>query len=228
MVHWGMVPAPQFQVFSDFDGTISRQDSLQLLLDEFGGSAWASIEAKMDRGELTEKEAVSEVFRHFPLSVNEATDWVMKNVSLDPAFSTFYRWLEEKRAPLTVLSGGFVQFIRPLLAREGLPNVRVIANSAIDSGAGWEIKPAVINAECSAFHHCKCSSMTTASRAALNLTIYIGDGNTDHCPASRTDLVFAKKSLADFCRKQSISYSPFEDFRDVRMHLESFLINKAA
>ncbi len=228
MVHWGMGPAHQFQVFSDFDGTISRQDSLQLLLDEFGGSAWASIEPKMDSGEMTEKEAVSEVFRHFPLSVNDATDWVMKNVSLDPAFSTFCRWLEEKRAPLTVLSGGFVQFIRPLLAREGLPNVRVIANSAIDSGAGWEIKPAGVETECSAFHHCKCSSMSLNSQNSMGLTVYVGDGNTDHCPATRADLVFAKKSLADFCRQQGVSFTPFEDFRDVRMHLESFLVKRVA
>jgi 2,3-diketo-5-methylthio-1-phosphopentane phosphatase len=223
-----MVLAQGFQVFSDFDGTISRTDSLKLLLDHFGGQVWTSIKARMDSGEVTEREAVAEVFREFPISVNEATDWVLQNVSIDPAFSTFYRWLQEKNAPLTILSGGFVQFIRPLLAREGLPNVRVIANSAIHAGAGWEIRPAGLEAECLAFHHCKCSSMSLSSQSSMRLTVYVGDGNTDHCPAARADLVFAKKSLADFRRQQGVSFTPFEDFRDVRMHLESLLFKKVA
>lgn len=215
--------APGFQVFSDFDGTISRSDSLKLLLDEFGGDAWTAIEAQMNAGGLTEREAVTQVFREFPISVSEATDWVLKNVSIDPAFSTFYRWVQEKNASLTILSGGFVQFIRPLLAREGLPNVRVIANSAMDAGAGWEIRPAGSEVECLAFHHCKCSSMSLNSQNSMRLTVYIGDGNTDHCPATRADLVFAKRSLAEFCRQRGVSFTSFEDFRDVRMYLEGLL-----
>ena len=223
-----MFQLPTMRVFSDFDGTISRQDSLSYLLNEFGGARWKVLEAQLIAGELSERDAVNEAFREFPLSVAEASRWVLNHVSLDPSFATFYRWLETKQVPLTILSGGFVQFIRPLLAREGLQNLRLIANSATDVPGGWIIRSASYRRECEQFHHCKCSSLTLEQSQNVETTVYVGDGNTDFCPVSKSDVIFAKKSLARFCVSNGLSFNPFNDFRDVRLHLEALMTRQAA
>jgi len=220
-------PAP-YHIFSDFDGTISRQDSLQLLLNQFGGPQWNIIDAKMSSGEMSEREALVEAFKGFPLPVADAAQWVFENVSLDPSFVTFNQWAKERSFPLTVLSGGFLQFIRPLLAREGIFNLSVIANSVKDVSGGWQVSSAVVSGGCDQFHHCKCSSVDARAPMSGGSLVYIGDGLTDFCPVSKADIIFAKKSLADFCERKSIPFFRFNDFRDVRVQLEEILSRRAA
>ncbi len=45
--------------------------------------------------------------------------------------------------------------------------------------------------------------------------VFIGDGMSDRCAVDTADWVFAKGTLATYCRQRGIQYTPFATFADV-------------
>ena len=50
--------------------------------------------------------------------------------------------------------------------------------------------------------------------------IFIGDGHSDRAAAEVADEVFAKHSLAEYCRQRGINYQEYETFDDVLKQLQ--------
>ena len=214
----GFTREVKFKIFSDFDGTISQQDSLKLLLEEYGRPDWIDLEAKIMSGEMSEREALPKMFEGFPLNRKEALDFVLKNVSLDPHFKNFAQWALEEGHELQILSGGFKSLILKLLEREGLQNLKVVANDFEVQPEGWKIKPAASVQLCHLCTHCK-SSALLSSVHEVESVVYIGDGHTDFCPIQLATVIYAKKSLAQFCRKAQMPHRSFENFEDIQASL---------
>ncbi len=61
---------------------------------------------------------------------------------------------------------------------------------------------------------CKCYALKKL-KEKHDKVIYIGDGTSDFCVAPRADYLFAKKSLAEFCKKNDIKYFEYENYFDV-------------
>ena len=61
---------------------------------------------------------------------------------------------------------------------------------------------------------CKCDRVRP-HQAAGTTVVYVGDGLSDFCVAEQADVVFARSSLAEFCEREEIAFTPFEDFFDV-------------
>jgi 2,3-diketo-5-methylthio-1-phosphopentane phosphatase len=212
------------KIFSDFDGTISNKDSLKHLLSTYGGPHWKRLERGILEGRVAEADALPKMFEDFPLLPDQAQAEVLDAVRLDPSFRDFARWCETMNFDLTILSGGFESFIRPLLVREGLSHLDVIANDVNDD---WSIRRARVKSLCSLCTHCKSSSLLRETqKPSQTLMVYIGDGHTDFCPVQLAHLVFAKSALKDHCLaygRQFLDFNSFEDVLDRLQHALTFI-----
>lgn len=205
-------------VATDFDGTVTKQDSLKLLLDHFAGSAWHPIEEAMKSGVLPERVGLKQAMDCLQISFQEARDFILANVELDPDFIGFVEWTKQENVSLAILSGGFQEFIYPLLEKYGIEGVEVLANSVHVDNGSWKVLARKGPRMCENLSHCKCASMLRL-RKDHRPVIYIGDGHSDRCAVGRAELVFAKSWLAEFCQSQSIEFIPFRRFQEVRMAL---------
>jgi HAD superfamily phosphoserine phosphatase-like hydrolase len=206
--------------FTDFDGTVSWQDSLKLLLEAHGDSRWRLWESQIHTGELSEKKALEQMFAAFPLSRSEMLRFVTENVSIDPTFKEFIAWAKDEGHAITILSGGFTSLIRELLRREGLENLKVIANDIEGFESAWTVRPAPSKALCPLCTHCKSASlMEVDRRSPQTLRVYIGDGHTDYCPQQLAHLVFARGSLLRYCQATGREAIPLESFAQVKSHI---------
>ena len=219
---WGPTSLPfKVAVFSDFDGTISNLDTLKYLLNKKAGFEWKKIEDGMASGLIAEREGLQQAFNFLNISFPSALKEVFKKVSLDPSFKYFAEWLQFEGHDLKVLSGGFKKLIQPLMDREGLQSVEVLANDVQVSGKSWNVIPCQIERLCSACNHCKSSSLLSElKKDPQTFIVYIGDGHTDACPVQLADLVFAKGFLKTYCDQQGIESVSFESFWDVRRELK--------
>ena len=52
-----------------------------------------------------------------------------------------------------------------------------------------------------------------------DISVYIGDGDSDFCVSNFADIVFAKGRLASYCWKNNITYFEYKNFSDIKNKL---------
>ena len=120
---------------------------------------------------------------------------------------------------MTVVSDGLDFYIVPFLEQHGT-SADFRSNRLEVSDHGWKLSFPYHNDDCGGCGNCK-SSHVDAARQQGKFVIYVGDGLSDRCAASRADLVFAKGDLRKYCEEQGIPYREFDHLGDVAEYLGS-------
>jgi 2-hydroxy-3-keto-5-methylthiopentenyl-1-phosphate phosphatase len=198
----------------DFDGTITEQDTLDELAQRFGDEdVFAEVEGALLGGDLPLHEVIRREFAPVKTPLPEAVDWVLANARLRPGFSELVHHARERGYDVTVVSSGFAELIRPVLDREGLGDLRLIASSIDPDPAGWRIS-FHDDEECPVCGQA-CKRASVQALANGGQVVYVGDGYSDRCAAELADRVFARAGLASYLDGRGVPYEPFEDFHDI-------------
>lgn len=209
-------------VISDFDGTISQQDTNDLLFKTFGNSNNEYIERLFIEGKIGTREGMLRHFGELMLSEDEYTSFILNNVEIDNGFNAFYTRVKECKIPLIIVSAGFVNAILPLLNRENIRHLQVYANRLIFRKKKIEIDFVHDIDKCgSGFGpcgNCKLKYLEKFKKAGKRV-VFIGDGLTDRCIAGKADIVFAKNALAEYCSYKGIPYFRYRNFHDINGRL---------
>ena len=214
-------------VFSDFDGTITRLDVTDEILEQFADPAWREVEARWQRGEIGSRECFERQAALVRASV-EQLNALIDAIPVDPGFAEFYRALKARRIPFYILSDSFDYVIRRVMKRVGadgeLRNGRHLFSTGLELEAGCmrAIFP-------HSNHGCKhgCATCKPAIirrvRKKQQPVIFIGDGLSDRFAVEVADVVFAKHELLAYCRERGVACRPFETFGDVQKELADIL-----
>jgi 2,3-diketo-5-methylthio-1-phosphopentane phosphatase len=209
------------RVFVDFDGTISRQDTTDLLLERFADPQWLDVEASWLRGEIGSRECMAKqisLLRVTPAALIEC----LSDVEIDPDFSAFVRFCLNRGLPISVLSDGLDIVVDTVLRRAGI-TLPIFANRAKLVGYNrWSLSFPYMRQDCvSAAGNCKCFKLSGADRGALSWaafqmdSILIGDGRSDFCGAKSARSVFAKGKLIEHCHAAGLRHMSFFAFSDL-------------
>jgi 2-hydroxy-3-keto-5-methylthiopentenyl-1-phosphate phosphatase len=228
---------PTMRLVLDWDGTVTEQDTLDLVLQEFGDAEiYERVEAELERGTMTLNEVIATEFLTVTAPLDEAVAFVVEHTRVRPGFAELAR----ARRPL-VVSSGFHELIEPVLEREGaLDAVELRANRVEARPDGWRVRfrVAEICEECG--EPCKRrdveelkrldrsvqtdaraqpvrpESGTASSASGGDLpaghVVYAGDGHSDYCAALAADRVFAIGGLARWLRRRGVAHEPLTDF----------------
>jgi len=206
------------RIFCDFDGTIAKVDTTDLVLTRLADPAWETLEERWTRGEITAAECMRGQVALIS-GDDAALDAVLDTVELADGFSEFVVWCRANAVPLTVVSDGVDRFIARILGRHGLSHLPVIANHMVGNDlVGRRLEQPWSRAGCAAGSGvCKCQVATreTAGDAAADLMVFIGDGRSDFCVSGRADLLFARDKLADYARARAMPHHEFSDFHTI-------------
>jgi len=212
----------EYVIVSDFDGTISLEDSNYNLVLMCGNAGNMKIEEDFLAGKVSNREAFEQHFDVMRISLSEYENFIRTNINIDPTFDEFLEYVHTSNIPLFILSAGFRQGIEYVMGEERLKGVEVLAN---DLSGAPHISPtfATKNPNCNKKHgpcgNCKRECIETIRKDSGKKIIFIGDGITDRCAIENADIVYAKDSLAERCDEQGIAYTPYNNFADVMNHL---------
>lgn len=218
-------------VFSDFDGTITSMDTGTHIIDKFlGRDRRKCLDKQVLDGQTTFREAVIEMWKSVQpkdISVEQAGAMIIKDIPLDQGFMDFYNFSIEEGIRFTCISSGLDVLIAEYLKHhfpKGLhPTTKVIANGLKVHKDHWEI----IYLDDSEYGHDKGSHLRDYRTQYPDHTIvFIGDGISDIPAAMSADVVLAKKGkdLETFCLRESISYTSWNDFRDIKSFFKTHLV----
>ena len=209
----------KLHIFSDFDGTITEKDTLIFLTTNLGGGAQLveAIGRLIRQGTLSLSEGIAAEMRSIRRPFAEAEALLREKVRIDPGFPAFAAWCEEKQIPLTVLSAGFQQLIDLFIRRVDFPHLEILANTLQpNEEIGWQC----VFRDKTPDGHDKAAPLRAAKKRGEQV-IFIGDGLSDRGAAEAADEVFAKHSLAEYCRERGIRFHPYETFDEVLKQLQS-------
>ena len=213
---------PQLLIASDFDGTITRQDTLVELLNAFGSSQWNQVQEKVVSGNLSIREGLEAEMASVRASPQELKRLLISRIEVEPTFPPFVRQMQRRGIPLVCLSGGFDLCVQTVLENAGLWPLPFLANRLVPlNGTGtvkWHVEFPYPSVSCSACGFCKGDSIETWNKQGYT-TVFVGNGVTDRCAAMTASLTFAKDELARWSHSQKIEAIPYRDFRDIEKEL---------
>ncbi|WP_277591780.1 MtnX-like HAD-IB family phosphatase [Pseudomonas chlororaphis] len=215
MMHWHIV--------CDFDGTITRTDVIDNVLQRFADPSWEDIEQQWLDGHIGSRECLSRQLALVKASPAELLAY-FDSVEIDPDFPDFVDHVIGLGASLEVVSDGIEQGIARILARHYVSLLPILANRLrqVDQHS-WRIDFPYSSDACrAASGNCKCKSTPKGKRVLV-----IGDGQSDMCVAASADFVFAKSRLAEYCQRNAIPHATFDSFAELPALL-ALLPNEAA
>jgi 2-hydroxy-3-keto-5-methylthiopentenyl-1-phosphate phosphatase len=218
------------RVLLDFDGTISKVDTTDLLLERFAAPAWRDIEEEWKAGRIGSRECMVRQIDLVRASPSEMDDFIA-SVDIDPEFPRFVHRFGGLGHTLMVLSDGLDRTIRTVLDRADV-NLPYFANHLQWLGGDrWRLTFPHAKATCATLAgNCKCSfaERRVAEGRPGEITIMVGDGRSDFCVAERADLVLAKGSLREHCRSKDLPHYGFENFDEAAALLAGWLDARGA
>lgn len=202
----------EWQVYCDFDGTITTVDVMDSLLLHYGMPGWRRLEEDWRAGRIGSRACMSGQVALLDLDQAELDDF-LDSVVIDPAFEAFVTLTHRLGAPLRIVSDGLDYAIDAILRRHGLDGVPVAANHLrMLSSRRWQLTSPSQAANCNS-GTCKCACVDSSAGSGRK-TLLIGDGASDFCAAGHVDFVFAKNSLIGHCQSKGIAHRPITGFRD--------------
>ncbi len=210
-----------WQVVVDFDGTISLEDTTDLLLERFAAPEWREIEADWVAGKIGSRECMIRQIDLVQATPEQMADFI-DHIEIDRNFLGFVKVCERFGLPVVIASDGLDLIINAVLKKAGLGHLPVVANhlSHVD-GSHWCMTSPNARGGCDALSGtCKCAVVRERKKT---LTLVIGDGRSDRCAASEADFVFAKSGLIKFCEEQGLAFQSFQNFAEATSLLAALI-----
>lgn len=211
-------------VLSDFDGTITTFDTNIRLFDKYGEEEYISkLRNQYYSGEIDLKTLSRLEFKSINMTEEAYLDYIFTDVKLQKGFKRFYANLQNNNIPFAIVSGGFINGIKPFMEKHGFKDIPIYANRLIFNDGDIEVEfydekylSHVIDKE--DYIDCKVEILNKY-RGKYNKIIFLGDGSTDKNVAKEADILFAKDYLEKYCIENGIDYISWKDFNDISRYL---------
>ncbi len=206
--------APRAIIFSDFDGTITQEETFSLLMREFAPEASNRMIPRLLSGEITLREGVPAVLETIPSSAFPAMEQRMREAPLRPGFEEFLNTLDHLGIPLVVLSGSIEPLVNARLHSYRSRIERIVAAKVDLSGPFLKVTSPYAAHDELVYKPGILHSFDVPTR------IVVGDSVTDFSMARLGSLVFARSLLAKKLDEEGRTYIPFETFFEISNYLE--------
>lgn len=199
----------------DFDGTITKKDTINDFLDKFADKKWLEVEDEWVAGRVSTCEAMRLQFGMIKNMTKEKFDNFFEEVEIDDYFEEFYNLCKDKGIKVVIVSDGFEYFIHRVLNKFGIDDIEIYSNHFEFNDGNFIMGFPYKNNDClRGAGTCKCSFIQHF-RKDYDEIVYIGDGASDFCPSAKADILFAKKRLLEYCEKNNVPCKKYSNFNEV-------------
>lgn len=205
--------------FIDFDGTITKNDVVDMILERFASDEWRAVEKEWTQGRIGSRECLSRQIALVKASQEELRKF-LRSVQIDPYFTGFLKTAQSFSIPVSIVSDGFRFVIDSVLRQsfrifpELVHSVPVFSNELLWRNGRPELS---FQDGISCEHACaNCKvKVIRENNPDKDFTVFVGDGLSDRFAAGAAALVFAKDDLLAFCRENRIKHIPYANFKEI-------------
>ncbi|MGD0122775.1 MAG: haloacid dehalogenase-like hydrolase [Candidatus Limnocylindrales bacterium] len=210
---------PPLAILVDYDGTIAQTDVADTILYRFIGERYTQDDEAYDAGLVGSRTLYAAQVELLP-GIPDDVLALAEAQPHDPTFAPFVARALELEIPVEVVSDGLGFYVKPALARLGVPKIPVITARMTFDGQRASMEFPFGHPACLVCGTCK-RQRVLAHQAAGRTVVFIGDGESDRYAAAHSDVIFAKDALVTMCRAAGWPFSPWHDFDEVRDWLDA-------
>ncbi len=203
----------------DFDGTVTRQDTLVEILNRFGAPTWTRVQEQVISGELSIREGLQSEMGSVRATRQELEQLLSTCIEVEPSFPGFLKGMRARGIPVVLISGGFDLCVETVMLQAGLWPIPSLANRLLQSNGSWQVDFPYTSSTCASCGHCKGDPIRNWTHQGYT-TVFVGNGVTDRCAAMAASLTFSKDELGEWCRREEIPSIPFQTFDDIAAELK--------
>ncbi|HTQ31748.1 MAG TPA: MtnX-like HAD-IB family phosphatase [Opitutaceae bacterium] len=212
-----------FEIYIDFDNTVTEFDVLDDIIRRFSiNEDWKAAEALWQQGEIGSRDCLERQLAQVRISAPALRDY-LRAVRIDPAFRLILDLLRAKNIKPVIVSDSFSSLIRPILENNHATGPKILANEMRLEGDRPVVRFPYFHSICSTCANCKTSHLFKRHRPPGTKKIYIGDGQSDICPAGFCEILFAKGRLLEHYLAVRNDCIPFENLGTVHSRLQTLL-----
>jgi 2,3-diketo-5-methylthio-1-phosphopentane phosphatase len=198
------------KVFFDFDNTITPFDVIDDIVERFSkDDSWRRFEEDWKLGKIGSKECLQGQLKGVRVNKENFIHY-LSTIKIDTYFPKILELLKEEGASVAIVSDSFSFIINYILKNNGIEGMKIYSNDVVFDKDRLVLKFPHLNGKCPKCANCKKSHLLNYS-IKQKMSIYIGDGLSDVCPAKEADMIFAKGSLKQHLTKQRVQCIPFDD-----------------
>ena len=219
---------PKAILFLDFDGTISRRDAVDAILETYADPQWLTLEAEWRAGRIGSRVCLSSQMA-LVRAPRQHVEALLDEIEIDEGLAKLLQLCQAHSVPVQIISDGFDYCISRILARVGYEVGSLIRGVC---AAHLELQDHHWRTEFPFFHQSCAHGCATCKPAVMRLlnstnapAVFVGDGLSDRYAVESADLVFAKTELADYCRDNSIAHTPYRNLGEVAIQLDRWLVS---
>lgn len=214
-------------VFCDFDGTITAVETFVGMLKELTPELCSQLMPEMYARRLTLQEGVRQLVESIPSARYPEIIEYSKTKPIRPGLTELVDFLETQSVPFVVVSGGLRCMVETVLGQVNTKGKslleRVEEIYAVDVNTSGEFLEVISEFEGDSELVAKVQVMAL-HRAEEQIAI--GDSVTDLNMALAAPIVFARDRLSQYLDEENKSYTPWQDFFDVREQLHQWWQDK--
>jgi 2-hydroxy-3-keto-5-methylthiopentenyl-1-phosphate phosphatase len=215
-------------VFLDFDGTITRRDATDAILEAYADPQWLRIEEDWKAGRLSSRACLAAQMA-LVTATQAQIDSLLDTVEIDTGFVALLGACAAHDTPVHIVSDGFDYCIQRILSRPSLclapylGDMQIVSSHLEPHGRQWIVDFTPFGDACA--HGCATCKPATMARLKTNdgPAIFVGDGLSDRYAAAAADLLFAKDALAAYCDREAIPYTPYDNLATIASGLDRLL-----
>ncbi len=212
--------SPHSTLVTDFDGTLTRHDFFQLVLERLVPPGTPDYWQDYRAGRLTHFEAMRAYYSAIRAS-EEETLRIVEAMELEPDLAGWVGRLQQAGWKVIVASAGCAWYIEHLLRRQGVM-IDVYANPGrFVAGQGLLMDLPIRSPYFSPSHGIDKAALVQAAQRASSRVAFAGDGYPD-VPAARLvtpELRFATAALTVALDQEGLPYRRFERWAEVAQAL---------
>lgn len=218
-----MSTAGPLEIYFDFDNTITDFDVLDDIILRFSiDDNWKQVEADWHDGKISSRECLERQLAQVRVAPEKLREYLL-SIKIDSAFAPLLELLRANKIEPLIVSDSFSSVIGTILENNGVRNVKILSNEMRLDGDRPVVTFPYFHSICTKCGNCKTSHLLQRNRAPGTRKIYVGDGQSDVCPAGFCEIMFAKGSLLQHYSKLRPDCIPFEHLDTVLNRLKIFL-----
>lgn len=196
----------------DFDITISKNDSTDVLLEVHNPDLKKEIRKKYRNNEITMLEYLKTGIESLNIDRQEFIE-TLKNVKIDESFKNFV----DKKIPFKIVSAGTRLNISGTLSHYGinLTNEDIISNDISFNGDKITVTNPFLDKE--RYYGVDKKEAVNNYKQQGYTVYFVGDGPSDYRAIEVADFSFIRKGTraVKFCEENNINFKQFENFNEL-------------